>query len=79
MSEELIESPKTYNVAVLSAYKQRFDHWVKENSKPNEIYHCVMSERDALGWWFDRVEYSYQWWRIDNSIQVERICKRRLN
>jgi hypothetical protein len=65
-------------VAVLSAYRQKFDEWVKENGKPNEKYHCVMSARDVLGRVFHRIEKTYQWWRMDDCADVKRLCERRL-
>jgi hypothetical protein len=70
--------PVLCEVAVLSAYRQKFDEWVKENGKPNEKYHCVMSARDVLGRVFHRIEKTYQWCRMDDCADVKRLCEQRL-
>jgi hypothetical protein len=70
--------PVLCEVAVLSAYRQKFDEWVKENQKPNEKYICVMSVRDTLGRVFHRIEKTYQWWRMDDFAEVKRSCELRL-
>jgi len=70
--------PVLCEVAVLSAYRQRFDEWVKENQRPNEKYICVMSMRDTLGRVFHRIEKTSQWWRMDDCAEVKRSCELRL-
>lgn len=70
--------PVLCEVAVLSAYRQKFDEWVKENQKPNEKYICVMSVRDTVGRVFHRIEKTYQWWRMDDCTEVKRSCELRI-
>jgi hypothetical protein len=65
-------------VAVLSAYRQRFDDWVKENKKEGERYHCIMNFKDTDCRTFNKIEYTYQWWRMDDCSSVKRSCELRL-
>ena len=70
--------PVLCEVAVFSAYRQKFDEWVKENRKENERYHCIMSLKDTACRVFHRIEFTYQWWRMDDCAEVKRSCELRL-
>jgi hypothetical protein len=70
--------PVLCEVAVLSAYRQRFDEWVKENKKQSERYHCIMSIKDTACRTFNRIEYTNQWWRMDDCVEVKRSCELRI-
>ena len=59
-------------VAVLSAYRKRFDMWVEDNGKEGEKYICVTDIRDTRGRVFSRVEKSYDWWEMKNANDVEK-------
>ena len=64
------ELNKNNQVAVVSAYREKFNEWVKVYGKSDETYICVSSMRDVDGRDFIRFELTYDWERMSNSSDV---------
>ena len=72
MTDRITRETALPQVAVLSAYRERFDRWVIENGKEGEIYICVMKVQDANGRVFSRVEKTFGWYGMKEAEIVEK-------
>lgn len=62
-------------IAVVTAYQEKFDDFVRENFDKSIEYICIKKLSDCVGRTFSEVVYLHKWQDLENYLNLEKMVQ----